>query len=185
MAVVPSQSTLRRIDPFSRILIVTSTFFAMAALTLVIVGIATRFWYYSKGSDGSVVYYNFFTYCEGNDNNGTSKCIDMQRQTSLGVGTQHAAALLVVAICLLGCGMLITLAMNFVQLTGILLFIAPILLFIATLFMVAALAEGSKVTMFNSYSANLVQTGHVLTIFSMGLIAFASGRLHIRYYEQF
>jgi hypothetical protein len=51
--------------------------------------------------------------------------------------------------------------------------------------MVAALAEGSRVTTYNSYSANLVQTGHLLTIFSMGLIAFVSGRLHIRYYNGF
>ncbi|CAF2594853.1 unnamed protein product [Rotaria sp. Silwood2] len=185
MAIVPSRSTSPRIDPFSRILIVTATFFAMAALTLLIVGIATRSWYYSKDSNGNIEYYNFFTQCVGNENNGTLICIDMQRQTSLGLGTQHAAALLVVAICLLGCGMLVTLAMNFVQLTGILVLIAPILLFLATLFMVAALAEGSKVTTFNSYSANLVQTGHVLTIFSMGIIAFTSGRLYNRYYEQF
>jgi hypothetical protein len=108
----------------------------------------------------------------------------MPQETDLGSGTRYAAALLVVAICLLGCGMLVILFMNFVQLTGILVFVAPIILFLATLFMVAALAEGSRVTIFNSYSANLVQTSHLLTIFSMGIIAFASGRLHIRYYEQ-
>jgi hypothetical protein len=56
---------------------------------------------------------------------------------------------------------------------------------LASLFILAALAEGSRVTMYNSYSAILVQTGHLLTIFSMGVIAFASGRLHVRYYGQF
>ncbi|CAF0909084.1 unnamed protein product [Rotaria sordida] len=185
MAIVSSRSTSPRIDSFSRILIITATFFSIAALTLLIVGIATRSWYYNKDSNGNIEYYNLFTQCKGNENNRTSICIDMQRQTDLGLGTQHAAALLVVAICLLGCGTLVILAMNFVQLTGILVLIAPILLFLATLFMVAALAEGSKVSIFNSYSVNLVQTGHVLTIFSMGIIAFASGRLHIRYYGQF
>jgi uncharacterized SAM-binding protein YcdF (DUF218 family) len=107
----------------------------------------------------------------------------MQRNTPLGIGTQHAAGLLVVALCLLGLGMLLILSMNFVQLTGILAFIAPIILFLAALFMVAAFAEGSRVTTFNSYSANLTQTGHLLTIFSMGLVAFASGRLHVRYFN--
>jgi hypothetical protein len=107
----------------------------------------------------------------------------MPRNTVLGLGTQHAAGLLVVALCLLGMGMLITLSMNYIQLTGLLAFIAPILLFLAALFMVSALAEGSRVTIYNSYSASLVETGHLLTIFSMGLIAFASGRLHVRYYN--
>jgi len=171
-------------DSFSRILIIIASFFSIAALTLSIVGIITHFWYYYQDSNGDTLYYNLFTLCTGNVINGSSICIDMPQETDLGSGTRYAAALLVVAICLLGCGMLVILFMNFVQLTGILVFVAPIILFLATLFMVAALAEGSRVTIFNSYSANLVQTSHLLTIFSMGIIAFASGRVHIRYYEQ-
>jgi hypothetical protein len=165
-------------DAFSRILILTASFFSMAALALAIVGIATNFWYYSQDSSGNVLYYNLFTLCTGNVINGSSICTGMPQGTALGIGTQNAASFLVVAICLLGCGMLVILFMNFVQLTGI-------LVFLATLFMVATFAEGSRVTIFNSYSAILVQTSHVLTIFSLGIIAFASGRIHFRYYEQF
>jgi hypothetical protein len=170
-------------DPLSRVVVLTAGLFTIPALTLSIVGTATYSWYYDQDSSGNTLNYNFFTECTGNVLNGSSNCFDMQRNTGLGLGTQHAAALLVVALCLLGLGMLITLAMNFIQLTGILAFIAPIILFLAALFMVGALAEGSRVTLYNSYSANLVETGHLLTIFSMGLIAFAGGRLHRRYYE--
>ena len=170
-------------DPLSRVVVLTAGLFTIPALTLSIVGTATYSWYYDQDSSGNTLYYNFFTECTGNLLNGSSNCFDMQRNTGLGLGTQNAGALLVVALCFLGLGMLITLAMNFIQLTGILAFIAPIVLFLAALFMVGALAEGSRVTLYNSYSANLVETGHLLTIFSMGLIAFASGRLHRRYYE--
>jgi hypothetical protein len=185
MTISSSRSSVPSIDPLSRILIMTASFFTIAALTLSIVGTATYFWYYTEDSNGNTQSYNLFTICTGNVRNGTSICTDMPHETALGIGTEHAAALLVVALCLLGCGMIVTLAMNFVQLTGILVFIAPILLFLASLFILAAFAEGSRVTLFNSYSAILVQTGHLLTIFSMGVIAFASGRLHIRYYGHF
>ncbi len=185
MAVSPARSSLPRMDPCSRILIITVSFFSIAALALAIVGMLTYYWYYYQDSNGNILYYNLFTQCTGNVKNGSSICTDIPRQTDLGLGTLYAAALFVVAISLLGCGMLVTLAMHFVQLTGILLFVAPILLFLAALFMVVAFAEGSRVTTYNSYSAILVQTSHLLTIFSMGVIAFVSGRLHTRYYEQF
>jgi hypothetical protein len=183
MAILPGRSSYESIDPLSRVLVVTAGLFTIAALTLSIVGTATYYWYYSQDSTGATYYYNFFTLCQGQLLNQSSSCYDMPRNTLLGLGTQHAAGLIVVALCLLGLGMFIILSMNFLQLTGILSFIPPILLFLAALFMVGALAEGSRVTTYNSYSANLVETGHLLTIFSMGLVAFASGRLHVRYYN--
>ena len=115
--------------------------------------------------------------------NDSANCYDMPRNSALGLGAQHAGALLVVGICMLGLGTLITLSMNCIQLPGLLAFIAPILLFLAALFILAALAEGSRVTTYNGYSANLVETGHLLTIFSMGLVGFAGGRLHVRYFN--
>ncbi|CAF4919194.1 unnamed protein product, partial [Rotaria socialis] len=66
----------------------------------------------------------------------------MQRNSILGIGTEHAAGLLVVAICLLGMGMIILLSMNCIQLTGVLGFLPATILFLAALFMLAALAEG-------------------------------------------
>ena len=183
MAIIPARSSIISMDPLSRVLVLTAGFFTIAALTLSIVGTATYSWFYDQDSTGATYFYNLFTLCQGQVLNQSSNCYDMPRNTALGIGTQHAAGLLVVALCLLGLGMFITLSMNFIQLTGLLAFIAPILLFLAALFMLGALAEGSRVTTYNSYSANLVETGHLLTIFSMGLVAFASGRLHIRYYN--
>ncbi len=184
MVVFPGRSSYSSMDPLSRVVVFTTGLFSIAALTLSIVGTATYSWFYYQDSSGNTFYYNFFTQCTGNLLNGSSNCIDMQRNNALGIGTQHAAGLLVVALCLLGMGMLLVLVMNCIQLTGILSFIAPIVLFLAALFMVGSLAEGSRVTLYNSYSANLVETGHLLTIFSMGLAAFASGRLHVREYGE-
>lgn len=170
-------------DPLSRLLILIGGFAGIVALTLSIVGTATSSWYFTQDSSGNTRSYNFFTLCTGNLLNSSSTCNDMPRSTLLGIGTQEAAGLLVVALCFLGLGTLISVAMNFIQLTGFLAFIAPIILFLAALFMLAALAQGSRVTLYNSYSANLVETGHLLTIFAMGFMAFASGRMHTQYYQ--
>ena len=170
-------------DPLSRLLILIGGSAAVVALTLSIVGTATYSWYYNQDSTGNTRSYNFFTFCTGNLLNSSSTCNDISRATTFGLGTQQAAGLLVVSLCLLGLGMLIALAMNFIQLTGFLAFIAPIILFLAALFMLAALAHGSRVTLYNSYSATLVETGHLLTILSMGFMAFASGRMHVQYFQ--
>lgn len=183
MAILPNRTSLIAMDPLSRVLILTAGLFTIVALTLTIVGTATYSWFYTQDTTGTTFYYNFFTYCRGNVLNESANCYDMPRNTELGLGAQHAAGLLVVGICLLGLGMLITVSMNCIQLPGLLAFIAPILLFLASLFILAALAEGSRVTTYNSYSANLVETGHLLTIFSMGLVGFAGGRLHVRYFN--
>ncbi|UJR14615.1 hypothetical protein I4U23_001609 [Adineta vaga] len=184
MAITSKRTSSEPIDPLSRVLTIVGSFFTITALALTIVGTATQYWYFDQSSDGSTLHYNFFTECSGNLLNGTSRCIDMQRSTTLGLGTQHAAGLLVTALCLLGLGMIVTLTMNFIRLSGIIAFIAPIFLFLAALFMVAAFAQGSRVTTYNGYSANLTQTGHLLTIFSMGLVAFIGSRLHVRYYSE-
>ncbi|CAF1124241.1 unnamed protein product [Adineta steineri] len=176
---------LPRIDVCSRVLIIIVSFFTGAALATAIVGLLTQYWYYSQDSNGNILYHNLFTQCSGNIRNGSSTCLDIQRDNDLGVSTLYAAAFLIVAICLIGCAMFVTLAMNCVLLTGTLLFVAPILLFLAAGFMIALFAITSRVTIFNGYSVILVQTSHGLTILSLGLIAFASGRLHTYYYERY
>jgi hypothetical protein len=183
MTTLLDRTSYGSIDPLSRVLVFTASLFTIAAFTLSVVGTATYSWYYYQDSTGATFFYNFFTFCTGQILNSSSNCYDIPRNNALGVGTQEAAGLLIVALCLLGLGMLVTLSMNCIQLTGLLAFIAPIILFLAALFMVGAFAEGSRVTIYNSYSANLTQTGHLLTIFSMGLVAFASGRLHVRYFN--
>lgn len=177
MQFLAGRTSSEPMDGLSRVVILTAGLFTIAALTLSIVGTATYSWFYNQDSTGATLFYNFFVICRGQVLNGSSSCFDMPRYTALGIGTQHAAGLLVVALCLLGLGMIITLSMNCLELKGVLSFLAPTLLFLAALFMVAALAEGSRVTTYNSYSANLVETGHLLTILSMGLAGFATGRL--------
>ena len=172
-------------DPLSRSMIFTSALVSIVALTLTIVGTATYSWYYNQDSNGIILSYNLFTLCTGSILNGSSNCIDMPRGTLLGLGTQQAAGLLIVGICLLGISMLIVLGMNVILLTGTLALIAPTVHFLAALFIMAGLAQGSRVTIYNSYSSYLVETGYLLTILSMGLIGFASGRLHFRFYEEF
>ncbi|CAF1119958.1 unnamed protein product [Didymodactylos carnosus] len=162
------------VDPASRVIAVAAGVFGFIALVLAIVGTATPSWYYINIS-GNTQYYNFFTQCVGSLVNDTSQCVDMQRNTNLGLITQHAGALAVVGLIFLGCGTIIAFAMACMQFSGILSLISPILLFLASLFMLASLAEGSRVTLYNSYSANLFQTAHLLTFFSMGLAAFAAG----------
>lgn len=56
-------------------------------------------------------------------------------------------------------------------------FVAPVFLFLACLFMLAGLAEGSRVLKFNDYAAYLYETGHVITIFSCMTSALLGGRL--------
>lgn len=185
LTMLPNGSASASIDTLSRILIIIASFFAVAALALCIVGIATNSWYYNEDTSGNTLNYNLFTICTGNTKNGSSSCLDMPRSTLLGAATLNAAALLVVAICLLGCGMIVIVAMNFVRFTGALVLIGPLVLFLACLFILAAFAEVSRMSTLNSYSAILVQTGHISAIFTLGIIAFASGRLHVRYYDRF
>jgi hypothetical protein len=56
--------------------------------------------------------------------------------------------------------------------------IPPAFFFLACLFMLAGMAEGARYLLYNDYSANLYQTGHLLTMFSLFLSAFAAGRIH-------
>ncbi|UJR32146.1 hypothetical protein I4U23_019613 [Adineta vaga] len=185
MTNISARPSVPPMDGCSRTLIIFASFFTIAALALSIVGILTPSWYNFQDSNGNITYYNLFTQCTSNVKNGSSKCTEISRENNFGIGTLYAASFLIVAICLLGCGMLVVLAMNITRLAGIFIFVAPILLFLAALFMVASFAELSRVTLYNSYSAILVQTSHVATIFSLGLIAFAAGRLQNYFYQRF
>lgn len=182
MAVTPQPTS---IDRASRFIIFSGCFFSLVGLTLAIVGCATVSWFRSEQTDGSFTSYNLFTNCSGNSKTSSSYCADLDRQTTFGQSTQTAAAFLVVSICLLGCAVFITIAMHFVLTMKILLFVGPICLFLATLFLLATFAEASRVMMFTSYSAHLVQTAHMASIFALALLSFVCGRLHYRFYERF
>ncbi len=55
--------------------------------------------------------------------------------------------------------------------------IALSFLFIACLFMIAGLAEGSRVHLYNGYAVNIYETLHLLTIFSFLISVVVAGRL--------
>lgn len=179
----PPKTTQIMTDPIIRLMILIGAILGIIALTLTIVGTATYSWYYTQDTNGATVFYNLFTFCTGNILNSTSNCYDMPRHTFLGLKTQEAAGLLSVGICFLGAAVLVTVAMNFIQLPGTLALLSPTLFFFAALFIMAGLAQGSRGTLYNSYSAYLVETGQLLTILTMGIIGFAGGRSHFRYVE--
>lgn len=55
--------------------------------------------------------------------------------------------------------------------------VAPSIVFVACLFMLAGLAEGARVLLYNGYAAHLYETAHLLTIFSFLISAFVGGFL--------
>ena len=87
-----------------------------------------------------------------------------------------ASGLSIVGIILIGFGTVSTFLMIFLSKFIVIVILAPILFFLATLFMLAGLAEGSRVLIFNGYSANLYETGHMLTILGFGLCCVAAAR---------
>lgn len=171
--------------------------FGVAALVLTCVGIGTPRWY----SDYFVL--NDNTYVKTNSANFFYTCVIFPNGTLLNCtnrgsalfgystydGThpwkidyyqrmQNAGALCIVGILFLFFGTLTTLIMGLVQYRTWLTLTPPGLLFLACLFMLAGMAEGSRYLLYNDYSANLYQTGHLLTMLTLFLTAFAAGRIH-------
>ncbi|UJR34778.1 hypothetical protein I4U23_027557 [Adineta vaga] len=91
---------------------------------------------------------------------------------------RNASGLGIAGIILLAFGIAATLimALGFLS-VWFLNFIPGALLFLACLFMLAAMAEGSRYLVFRGYSANLYQAGHLLTILSLFLSSLAGGRI--------
>ncbi|CAF1688039.1 unnamed protein product [Adineta ricciae] len=56
-------------------------------------------------------------------------------------------------------------------------FIPGVLFFLASLFMLAGIAEGSRYLTYNAYSANLYEAGHLFTILALFLSSLAGGRI--------
>jgi hypothetical protein len=103
----------------------------------------------------------FYTFAAGNDTN-----------TRL----QNAGGLSIVGIGFLAFGVIAALIMAFAAVSAVLNLIPTVLLFLACLFMLAGLAEGSRALIYNDYAANLYQTAHLLTMLSFGLSALVAGR---------
>jgi hypothetical protein len=186
-------------DSLSRNIAYIAVFFGIAALVLTCVGVGTPAWYagYISTGGGNYTKYdnaNFFYTCVYYSNSTLQNCTN--RGSSLygypGYNPsnpnpwmsdyyqrmQNAGALCIVGIIFLFIGTLTTLIMAIVYFQTWATLIPPVCLFLACHFMLAGMAEGSRYLLFNDYSANLYQTGHLLTMFTLFLSSFAAGRIH-------
>ena len=188
---------LLRPDSLSQKICFIAVAFGVIALILTCVGVGTPNWdaqYFSTTGGGyaKLVTTNFFYACVFDTNGGLQNCTN--RGSSLygyrGYVSsnpwmsdyyqrmQNAGALCIVGIILLFLGTLATLLMAIMFFQTWVTLIAPILLFLACLFMLAGMAEGARYLQYNDYSAILYQAGHLLTMFTLMLSAFAAGRIH-------
>lgn len=178
--------------------ILTSVIFGGIALVLACVGIGTPNWQSTRvtidGQTNVISTANFFYACRFNSNGALQNCdhrssnrdinryypIDARwNQTEWNQHLDAAAGLCIIGIILIFFGTLTTVLMICGNLAGWIYFLGPVCLFLATLFMLAGMAEGAYVLYYNDYSANLYQTAHLLTIFSFLLSCIASGRLSL------
>ncbi|UJR32529.1 hypothetical protein I4U23_019991 [Adineta vaga] len=181
----------------SRIIAFISIAFSAIALLLACVGIGTPNWQstyqYSSGSAQRSSTNNFFYACSFFTNGSLNQCLNRDGNlfyydspfsglytsaNDTSVRLQNAAGLSVIGIIFIAFGIVATLIMAVVSLSAWMNLIAPILLFLACLFMLAGLAEGARIIVFNDYSADLYITAHLLTIFSFGICTLAAGRFH-------
>ena len=184
-------------DTLSQKIAFLAVAFGVVALVLVCVGIGTPRWHsdYATRTDGTVVKTNsanFFYACVVFPNGTFLNCTN-RGSTLFGYSTysaadpckgdyyqriQNAGALCIVGIIFLFLGTLTTLIMAIIYFQTWVTLIPPGLFFLACLFMLAGMAEGSRYLLYNDYSANLYQTGHLLTMFTLCLSAFAAGRIN-------
>ncbi|CAF4360191.1 unnamed protein product, partial [Adineta steineri] len=172
--------------------------FIIIPLILCCVGVGTTQWYIEGNSNYLTISLNFFQYCtydgaSGNSLGCTSRAANYHpvcytnRYTATTVVSsiddcnnrmRSAAALTIVGIILLAFGIILTIIMTFGILSEWFLNLIPgALLFLASLFMLAGLAEGARYVAYNGYSATLYETGHLLTMLSLFLSALAGGRI--------
>ena len=188
-------------SPFYRTnfaLILVSVASGAIGFLLTAVGIGTANWQTIEGrtTDGRAFVNstaNFFYACTFNTNGEVINCGQRSRNMTIeqyypirGASesppdwNRHlnaAAGLCIIGIILVFSGTVATTLMLTGQSLPWIHLVAPTMLFSACLFMLAGLAEGSRVLQYNGFSANLYQTGHLLTIFSFLCSAFAGGRL--------
>jgi len=187
---------LAKADSLSKIIAFIAVAFGVLALILVCVGVSTPKWESTYTDTGNGTYAlsgtaNFFYTCSftnGTFNNCSSRTVNLTGYPGYSssypwaidynLRMQNAAGLCIVGILFLAFGIIATLIMALIPLSIWTNFLPPSVLFIACLFMLAGMAEGSRYLLFNGYSANLYQAGHLFTMLALFLSAFASGRIH-------
>jgi hypothetical protein len=176
--------------------IAIAVIFGGIGLLLACVGIGTPNWQSTQvtinGQTNTISTANFFYACRYYANGSSISCgyrstnreinqyypIDAPgNETQWNQYLDSAAGLCIVGIIFIFFGTLTTLLMICANWAGWIYLIGPICLFLATLFMLAGMAQGAYVLYYNDYSANLYQTAHLLTIFSFLISCIAGGRL--------
>ncbi|CAF4267406.1 unnamed protein product [Rotaria sp. Silwood2] len=166
-------------DSFSQTIAFIAVAFGVIALILACVGIGTPRWYslYVLTGTGTYAKTNsaiFFYTCDGYPGYSSS----YPWMTDYNQHMQNAGSLCIVGILFLAFGTVATLIMALRYFHAWATPIPPASFFLACLFMLAGKAEGARYLTYNDYSANLYQTAHLLTMFSLGFTAFAAGRIH-------
>lgn len=195
---IAKSDTMVRLTPdsLSQKIAYVAVFFGISALVLACVGIATPKWYTSYTSFPNLTYTeaghaNFFYAC-GSSSGQVINCVNRNGSLTNYPGysssytwmgdyfqrMQNAGALCIVGIIFLFFGTLATLIMALIYFQTWVNLLPPVLLFLACLFMLAGMAEGSRYFLYNDYSSQLYQTAHLLTMFAMLLSALAAGRIH-------
>ena len=182
-------------DGLSQKIAYAAVLFGFIALVLACVGIATPKWQTSYTLSNLTYteagHANFFYACGSSSGqvincvNRNGSLINYPGYSSLNTRMgdyfqrmQNAGALCIVGIIFLFFGTLATLIMALIYFQTWVNLLPPTLLFLACLFMLAGMAEGSRYLLYNDYSSNLYQTAHLLTMLAMLLSALAAGRIH-------
>jgi hypothetical protein len=183
-------------DTFRRLIAFISSAFGLVAIILVCVGIGTPNWESSYTNAGGQTYSligsaNFFYTCvfnNGTFNNCTNRAVNLTGypryssslawMTDYNIRMQNAAGLCIVGILFLAFGTVATLLMGLIPLSTWINLLPPALLFLACLFMLAGMAEGARYLLYNDYSANLYQAGHLFTMLAAFLSSLAAGSIH-------
>ncbi|CAF3115747.1 unnamed protein product [Rotaria sp. Silwood2] len=187
---------IEKIDSLSQKIAFVAVIFGVIALVLACVGIAKPNWDSSYTNTDIASYTlsstaNFFYTCHftnGSYDHCTSRTVNLvdypryslsySWMTDYYQRIRNAAGLCIVGIIFLAFGTIMTLTMAFIPLSTWINLIPSILLLFACLFMLAGMAEGSRYLLYNDYSANLYQTGHLFTMLTLFLSAFTTGRIH-------
>ncbi|CAF2560645.1 unnamed protein product [Rotaria sp. Silwood2] len=164
-----------------------ATILGLCALILACIGIGTPAWQivYSDAPNNTSPFTstNFYYTCYA----GNASCTNYPYSTDDYIHLRLASGLGIVGILFLTFGIIGTYILGLYPFIGpakfqdsryydLYVLSGPFCLFIATITMLAALAEGSQTVLYNGYSANLYQTAHVISIFVLLGSAYASGR---------
>jgi len=181
----------------NQILVSTSVISAAFALTLASVGIGTPQWQINtiNTTYGEILIVNtanFFYACRYNLAGEILECGERIRNRSISsyyrinttgdedqwnLHLNTAAGFSIIGLILIFIATVAIIFMFFGEKHQWIYLVTPVLLFVACLFMLAALAEGSQVLFSNGYSAYLYRVGHLLTIFSLLVNSIVAGRM--------